>query len=30
VVVIQFIHGYIFIRFVGTHPEYEEIDCKTI
>ena len=30
VVVIQFVHGYIFIRFVGTHAEYDKIDCKTI
>jgi mRNA interferase HigB len=30
VVVIQFAHGYIYIRFVGTHAEYDKIDCKTI
>jgi mRNA interferase HigB len=30
VVVIQFIHGYIYIRFVGTHAEYDKTDCKTI
>jgi mRNA interferase HigB len=30
VVVIQFVHGYIFIRFVGSHTEYDKIDCKTI
>jgi mRNA interferase HigB len=30
VVVIQFVHGYIFIRFAGTHAEYDKIDCKTI
>lgn len=30
VVVIQFAHEYIFIRFVGTHTEYDHIDCKTI
>ena len=29
VVVIQFIHGYIFLRFVGTHAEYDKIDCNT-
>jgi mRNA interferase HigB len=30
VVVIQFVHGYVYIRFVGTHNEYDKIDCKTI
>ncbi len=30
VVVIQFTHGYVFIRFVGTHKAYDKIDCKTI
>jgi mRNA interferase HigB len=30
VAVIQFAHGYIYIRFVGTHAEYDKIDCKTI
>lgn len=30
VVVVQFVHGYIYIRFVGTHAEYDKIDCKTI
>jgi mRNA interferase HigB len=30
VVVIQFIHGYIYIRFLGTHAEYDKIDCQTI
>ena len=30
VVVIKFTMGYIFIRFVGTHEEYDKIDCSTI
>ena len=30
VVVIQFVHEYIFIRFIGTHAEYDKTDCKTI
>ena len=30
VVVIQFVHQYIFIRFVGTHTQYDKINCKTI
>lgn len=30
VVVIQFTHGRIYIRFVGTHAEYDKIDCSTI
>jgi mRNA interferase HigB len=30
VVVIKFTMGYVFIRFVGTHEEYDKIDCSTI
>ena len=30
VVVIKFTMGYVFIRFVGTHSEYEKIDVKKI
>jgi len=30
VVVIKFTIGYIYIRFVGTHTEYDKIDCSTI
>lgn len=29
-VVVQFMHGAVYIRFVGTHAEYDKIDCKTI
>ena len=30
VVVIKFVPRFVFIRFVGTHAEYDKIDCSTI
>lgn len=30
VVVIKFTIGFVYIRFVGTHKEYDKIDCLTI
>lgn len=30
VVVIQYTHKTVYIRFVGTHKEYDKIDCSTI
>ena len=30
VVVVLFIEGYLKIRFIGTHAEYDKIDCKTV
>jgi mRNA interferase HigB len=30
VVVVKFTMGYVFIRFVGTHSEYDKIDCSII
>lgn len=30
VVVIQYTHQTVYIRFVGTHQDYDKIDCSTI
>jgi len=30
VAVIKFSIGFVYIRFIGTHQEYDKIDCKTI
>lgn len=30
VVVIKFVPGFVLIRFIGTHEEYDRIDCSTI
>jgi len=30
VVVVQYKHGIVYIRFVGTHAEYDRIDANTI
>lgn len=30
VVVVKFTIGYVFVRFIGTHAEYDQIDCSTI
>lgn len=30
VAVIKFTIGFVYIRFVGTHKEYDKIDCRTI
>ena len=30
IVVVQYKYGYVFIRFVGTHSQYDRIDANTI
>jgi mRNA interferase HigB len=30
VAVVKFTIGFIYVRFIGTHAEYEKIDCKNI
>lgn len=30
VVVVKFVAGLVYVRFVGTHAEYDKIDCKTV
>ena len=30
VVVVKFTIGFVYIRFIGTHKEYDKIDCRTI
>lgn len=30
VVIVKFLMGYIFIRYVGTHKDYDKIDCSNI
>ena len=30
IVAVQYVHGILYIRFVGTHPDYDRIDAATI
>lgn len=30
VAVVKFSIGFVYIRFIGTHKDYDEIDCKSI
>lgn len=30
VVVVKYVMGFVFIRWMGTHSEYDRIDCSTI
>lgn len=30
VVVVKFVIGFVYVRFVGSHSEYDKIDCKNI
>ena len=30
VVVVKFVMGYVFVRWVGRHEDYDKIDCKNI
>jgi len=30
VVTVQYVHGLVYIRFVGTHRDYDKIDAATI
>ena len=30
VVVVKFVVGIVYIRWIGTHAEYDKIDCRTI
>lgn len=30
VAVVKFTIGFVYIRFIGTHSEYDRIDCRTI